>query len=498
MSILMVVGDPKNWPLSINGVQVVAARKYLTDPAFHRLPNTRLFNLCQSYSYQSLGYYVSLLAEARSHKPEPDVTTIQDMKSTGLIRAITEDLDELIQRTLRTVQHDEFTLSIYFGKTLADRDRQLGARLFGRFRSPLLRAQFVRKEKWLLQSIRPIPASEIPPSHHKVVIAGAEEYFARKFRSGRASQPVLYRLAILRDPAEIAAPSNEAALRRFVRAAQRHGLGAELIDRDDFDNLGEFDALFIRATTHVNHYTYRFARRATAEGLVVIDDPLSIARCSNKVYLAERMALHHIPTPRTVIVQRDNVDQVIGQLGLPLVLKQPDGAFSQGVVKIDDPRAYHEKIEEMLDKSDAVIAQEFMPSDYDWRIGVLDGKPLFACKYYMAAAHWQIVKHEPGGRMRYGKSHTVPLEDVPRAVVAMAVRAARLIGDGLYGVDLKAVGRNACVIEVNDNPNIDAGVEDQVLKEELYDRIIQSFVRRIEHLRTEANGRAKRTRVGAV
>ena len=60
----------------------------------------------------------------------------------------------------------------------------------------------------------------------------------------------------------------------------------------------EFDALFIRETTLVNHHTYRFARRAASEGLVVIDDPESILKCTNKVFLAELLSRHKMPMPQ--------------------------------------------------------------------------------------------------------------------------------------------------------------------------------------------------------
>ena len=65
MPILIVVNNPKNWPLNIPGVEVVASRTYLTDPKYSTLRGAKVFNLCRSYRYQSLGYYVSLLAEAR-------------------------------------------------------------------------------------------------------------------------------------------------------------------------------------------------------------------------------------------------------------------------------------------------------------------------------------------------------------------------------------------------------------------------------------------------
>ena len=65
---LMVVGDPRRWDLHVPGVELVASRDYLTDPAYSRLKNVRIFNLSRSYSYQSRGYYVSLLAEARGRR----------------------------------------------------------------------------------------------------------------------------------------------------------------------------------------------------------------------------------------------------------------------------------------------------------------------------------------------------------------------------------------------------------------------------------------------
>ncbi|AHE66019.1 RimK-like ATP-grasp domain protein [Legionella oakridgensis ATCC 33761 = DSM 21215] len=59
------------------------------------------------------------------------------------------------------------------------------------------------------------------------------------------------------------------------------------------------------------------------------------------------------------------------------------------------------------------------------------------------------------------------------------MKATRLIGDGLYGVDIKSLDDKNYVIEVNDNPNIDQGVEDQVLGENLYQQIMSVFLQRI-------------------
>lgn len=84
---------------------------------------------------------------------------------------------------------------------------------------------------------------------------------------------------------------------------------------------------FIRDTTAVNHHTFRFSRRAQAEGLVVIDDAESILKCANKVYLAELLRRpDRIPAPETIIIHRGNWERVPATLGLPFILKQPDSS----------------------------------------------------------------------------------------------------------------------------------------------------------------------------
>jgi glutathione synthase/RimK-type ligase-like ATP-grasp enzyme len=480
MAILIVVNDTRQWSLDIPNVEVVDARSYLTRPRYSELRGAKLFNLCRSYRYQTAGYYVSLLAEARGHKPLPSVTVIQDLKSQAMVRLVSNELEELIQKSLAPIQSERFTLSIYFGRNLAKRYDRLAMHLFNLFPAPLLRAQFVREKQWQLRGLTAISASEVPESHHGFLVEVAVKHFAGRSRRVRRRARPRYDLAMLCNTGDPEPPSDEKALSRFIRAAESMGLAAERIGRDDYARLAEFDALFIRETTAVNHFTYRFARRAASEGLVVIDDPESIVRCANKVYLAESLSRHGVPIPRTVVVHRDNVHAVAEELGLPCVLKKPDSAFSLGVVKVDGREELCAHIKRLLDESDLIVAQEFLPTTFDWRIGILDRRPLYACKYYMARNHWQIVRRDGRGNRRYGKVETLPVELAPRRAVRAAMKAANLIGDGLYGVDVKQSGNQFFVIEVNDNPNIEAGVEDAVLKQDLYRRIMGVLLRRIE------------------
>jgi glutathione synthase/RimK-type ligase-like ATP-grasp enzyme len=482
MNILIVVDNPRDWPLDLPGVGVVPARAYLTDPAYGEGRSFKLFNLCRSYRYQSLGYYVSLLAEARGHKPLPRVSTMEDLQSQNLVRLLTEDLDELVQKSLAPIKSDTFELSIYFGRNVASRYDALSHRLFSLLQAPLLRAHFERhRDLWRLRSVRAIATSDIPPSHHDFVVEAATAYFMGRRRRTHKRPAPRFDLAILHDPDNPESPSNPRALQKFEKAAEGVGLDVEFITRADFARLPAFDALFIRDTTFANHYTYRFSRRATAEGLVVIDDPESILKCNNKVYLAELLTRHNIPAPRTLMVHPGNVDQIVASLGLPCVLKQPDSSFSLGVVKVESESELLVKVDELMQKSELIVAQEWLPTEFDWRVGILDRRPLFVCKYFMAAGHWQIVKREPG-RSGYqeGLVEAVAVAEAPDEVVKIALKAANLIGDGLYGVDIKQIGNRCYVIEVNDNPNVDAGNEDGVLKDALYREIMGSFVRRIE------------------
>jgi glutathione synthase/RimK-type ligase-like ATP-grasp enzyme len=480
---LVVVNDPKEWAFHQDGVEVVAARVYLTHPSFSTMEKVRVINLCRSLGYQKLGYYVSLLADARGHKPLPNIGTIQNMKSQAVAAIAGSDLQTLIDHSLGPIQSDEFTLSVYFGRNVAQRHDRLAGALFRMFPCPYLQAKFARSEKtqrWRLWDVSPMALDDIPESHLEFAREGTKEFLAKAHVRApkRSTRP--YDLAILFDPQEEDQPSNEKALKRFARAGESVGFNVEFIQQEDYARLAEFDALFIRETTNVNHHTFRFAVRAEALGLVVIDDPTSILRCSNKVFLAEMAEQHDILTPNTMIVHRGNVDMVADRLGLPLVLKQPDSSFSAGVRKVATAAELDAAVDELLKKSDLVIAQSYVPTEFDWRVGILDGHPLYACRYYMAEGHWQIMKRDDGGRMSdFGRAETMAVEMAPTRVVKAALKAANLIGKGLYGVDLKEVGGKVYLIEVNDNASIDAGYEDTVLGEELYLRVMRTFAARV-------------------
>jgi glutathione synthase/RimK-type ligase-like ATP-grasp enzyme len=478
---LIVVDDPAAWTLGGHGGNVISVSEYLRPAEAWPARGIRVFNLARSYGYQTRGYYVSLLAEARGHRVIPDVRTIQDLNAPGFVRFIPTDVEELIQKSLGRLKSDAFVLSIYFGENMAAQHQALARALFRLFPVPFLRAKFGRAQKWSLRGVRALSVDELPAQHLEFMQEAARRYFSRKRYQPERSDRSRFDLAILVNPQEREPPSDKLALNRFMQAARRQGFSVEFIGRDDYPRISEFDALFIRETTAVNHHTYRFSRRAQAEGLAVIDDPDSILRCANKVYLAEVLKGARIPIPRTEIIQRGQRKLALGRLGLPCVLKIPDSSFSQGVAKASTEAEYMELTDRMLEASDLVIGQEYSPTEFDWRVGVLAGEPLYVCKYFMARGHWQIynwASHRPSET--WGQYETFAVADAPPNVVQTAVKAARLMGEGLYGVDVKEIDGKAVVIEINDNPSIETGVEDKILGPALYDAIIGALRRGVE------------------
>ncbi|MEH1008608.1 RimK family protein [Winogradskyella sp. ECml5-4] len=481
MNKYIVVNQPEKWNFSIDNITVISSQDYLTNPKFSLLKNARIFNLCKDYSYQSKGYYVSLLAEARGHLPIPTTKNIVDLKALKLVRIVSDEFDDVIQQSLKNIKSQDFTLSIYFGQNVAQKYKALSALFYKHFQVPFLRVNFNHTTKWNIQSIKAISEAEIPAEHISSVHEFANQYFAKKRYDTAKITNYNFDLAILVHPNDPAPPSNPRALKKFIEIAEKMNIYAEIIEPKDLSRLSSFDALFLRQSTEVNNEAYTFARKAQQEGIAIIDYPDAILKCCNKVYMAEALNNANISTPKTVIVHSNNRNSVLEQTGLPCVLKAPDSTFSFGVKKAKTKEEYNALVTEMLKESDLIIAQEFCPSDYDWRIGIIDNKPFYACKYYMAKGHWQIYNWKATDKNEQdGDADCLPIEDVPKNVIDIALKSAKLMGLGLYGIDIKVVDGKLMVIEINDNPNIDFGVEDAHYGDLVYTEILSALKKRLE------------------
>lgn len=266
------------------------------------------------------------------------------------------------------------------------------------------------------------------------------------------------------------------ALMRLSQVARKLGHRVDFFFRPDMYKIPQYDAVYIRALTDPLNSSYVVARIAEMHGIRVIDDSDSIRICCDKVNMYGHLTRNDIPIPTTRVVSRGDISLELGkrllkELGNPIVLKAPNSSFSKYVEKAASADEFVTIAKRFLRRSDRIVVQQFIKSTFDWRVGVLAGKPLYVCQYTIPKKYWKILTYTSDGRAHYGPVKGISLQQAPPELLDMAVRASNAIGSGLYGVDLKQKENDYWVIEVNDNPTINAGEEDQV-NGELYERLI--------------------------
>lgn len=513
-------------PPSLAGFPVVTADRYLQGDDPGTLEDGRtVVNLCRAYGYLSKGYYVSLIAEARRQRALPPLEAMEGVNNPfSYFRALQEagvkTLDYRVQPGRRRVMPRRVALGeaaegvaggepgsalmardegdrIRFERSAPGREeggwldvtsafgfvpdrrfRRHSAAVYRVFPFPLLRLRlYATDDGWRVGQLQAVALPAATPTEVELLA----ERLARGPRALAAVAPPPprhHRLAVLWDPADATAPSDEAALDKLARAGARRGLLVERIGKGDLARLGEYDALFLRTVTAINHVSFTFAQTADTLGMPVIDDPASIVKCSNKIFLYEVFRKHGLAMPDTAVLSPRNWREEVRPLGLPVILKVPDGTFSLAVKRADDEASLEALTRELFRKTPLLLAQRFTPSDFDWRVGILEGRVLWTARYHMAPGHWQIA-HRSSRGTRFGRVEAVPAEECPAAVRELALAGAALIGDGLYGVDIKETPEGPVLIEINDNPNLDAGCEDAVEKERPYEAIVACFLRRI-------------------
>mgnify|MGYP001953198220 CR=1 FL=1 len=155
-------------------------------------------------------------------------------------------------------------------------------------------------------AIRRLALAALSDQHRDFALHQLQRFSSRAWRTRAEQKKYRWELAILTNPAESVPPSNRGAIARFISAAEKLGIRAVEIGPDDFTLLGQFDALFIRETTAIDHHTYKLAAKAEKNGLVVMDDARSILRCCNKVFLHDAFSYQKVPSPRTEVVISSN------------------------------------------------------------------------------------------------------------------------------------------------------------------------------------------------
>jgi len=272
-------------------------------------------------------------------------------------------------------------------------------------------------------------------------------------------------------------PREQGALQNFKQAAEQSGHQFNFLYRENIDEIPNYSAVFIRATTDPLFTAYIVSKTAWELGLKVIDDPESIKICANKIHQYALFEKYNVPRIPTMFLSKDElhhkkISEIFDQLGKPVVIKAPYTSFSRYVEKAACETSFRDIAKGFFKKSDVLAIQKFTPTAFDWRVGVLNNDVLYVCKYMIPRGKW---KH--GAKLRgkptviWGRTVSLQKRDMPEGLREAALKACSVVGKGLYGVDIKKVDGDYVVVEVNDNPSIYAGYEDSMDKD-IYQRII--------------------------
>jgi len=251
----IIVVDAEDPRLATEALEVISFERYLVDFPKRDEPKTRLINLCDTEYYLSRGYYCSLLAEARQHKVLPSVSTINDLRDLTLGPDDDVNLAAFAPDPLEEGETRDFLA--YFGWTENERLRQPVRRLFERYPAPILYFSLSRNSAGLQLIVRRHSYNRLTESERDLFQQRLKTFTERVWRSSGSRKQLRWDLAILVNPDEAIPPSDAEAIKRFIKAAAKVGMQAETITAAQASQIGQYDALFIRETTAIDHHTYR-------------------------------------------------------------------------------------------------------------------------------------------------------------------------------------------------------------------------------------------------
>lgn len=283
------------------------------------------------------------------------------------------------------------------------------------------------------------------------------------------------KLAIFTERYTIRSSVELTALSNFRLAAFELGHQLDFLFKNELKYLSTYDGIFIRALTDPLNMTYVVARLCELRGMRVLDHSASIRICCDKVNMYARLMARSVSMPETRFlndneITRENAAELFEALGAPLVLKAPNSSFSAYVDKATTPEQFVKVGKKFLRRADRIVVQQYMPSEFDWRVITLGGRVLAVVRYVFAQDKWKLM--ERGASGEWARVVAVPRDEADPRLIATALAAANAVGESLYGIDVKEIDGEFYVIEVNDNPTIDAGGEDQA-NSEIYREIIR-------------------------
>ncbi|MBN1239871.1 MAG: 30S ribosomal protein S6--L-glutamate ligase [Gammaproteobacteria bacterium] len=245
------------------------------------------------------------------------------------------------------------------------------------------------------------------------------------------------------------------------------------------DNL---DAVIPRIGASITFYGTAVVRQFEMMGVFSLNESVAISRSRDKLRSMQLLSRRGIGLPVTGFASSpDDTDDLLNLVGgAPVVVKLLQGTQGKGVVLAETRKAAESVIDAFRGLSAHFLVQEFVKEagGADIRCFVIGDKVVAAMRRQAPEGEFRSNLH------RGGAAEVVKITPEERAT---AVRAARIVGLNVSGVDILRSKNGPVVIEVNSSPGLE-GIE-QASGKDVAGLIIQYIEKNAQAGRTRTKGR---------
>ncbi len=249
--------------------------------------------------------------------------------------------------------------------------------------------------------------------------------------------------------------------------------------------LRKYDAVIPRIASHMTKYGTAIVRQLEMQGEYCVSKSLAITRARDKLRSMQLLAKYSIDIPKTV-VSRDSgdIDELLDQLdGTPVIIKLASGTHGNGVVLAETKKAAKSTLQAFYltnEQGTNILLQEFIKESAgtDIRAFVVGSK-------VVASMQRQSLDDDFRSNLHKGGCGT-PIKLTPEEE-KVAVKAAKVMGLSIAGVDIMRSARGPLVLEVNASPGF--GIE------KITGRNVAGKI--IEYVERNANRTIRKDRIGA-
>ncbi len=220
-----------------------------------------------------------------------------------------------------------------------------------------------------------------------------------------------------------------------------------------------FDAVIPRIGASITFYGTSVLRQFEVMGVYPLNESVAISRSRDKLRSMQLLSRRGLGMPVTGFANKpDDVKDLIKMVGgAPLVIKLLEGTQGIGVVLAETAKAAESVIEAFMGVNADILVQEYIKEagGADIRCFVIGGKVVAAMKRQAAAGEFRSNLH------RGGSASLIRITPEERST---AVRAARVMGLNVAGVDILRSNHGPVIMEVNSSPGLE-GIEEATGKD---------------------------------